>query len=244
MSLPSFFVDAECRQDDQFFVTGEENRHLAAVLRLKPGEQVEIMPNDGYIHRCELVSVSKTQSVAAIRASRFVPKRSQITLYMALIMADRMDWVVQKATELGVERIVPFVSEFCTVKDKGNKADRLHRICVSAAKQSGRATVPQISKTLDFYELCSELKTHGQVVLAYEEERQNAKAVLPELDRAAPIGLVVGPEGGFCEAEAHELIACGARSVSLGSNILRAETAGVALISAINYELGLWEKIK
>ncbi len=244
MSLPSFFVDEDSRDGGNFVITGDENKHLSAVLRLNVGEQIEVMQNDGFIHRCELVSVGKTQSVAEIRASRFVPKRSNITLFMALIMADRMDWAVQKVTELGVSEIVPFVSEFCTVKDKGNKTDRLNRIVLSASKQSGRAVLPQISKTLNFDEVCSYLANFKQIVLAYEGAKQNAKDVLSKLDKNQPIALIVGSEGGFSEGEVEKLQQSGASVISLGSTILRAETASVALLSAVNYELGNWEKIK
>ncbi len=244
MSLPSFFVGKDSREDNQFVITGEENMHLSAVLRLGVGEKIEIMQNDGYVHRCELVSVSKHESVAEIKASRFVPCCSKITVFMALIMSDRMDWAVQKITELGASEIVPFESEFCTVKDKGNKTERLNRIALSAAKQSGRATLPKISKTLSFDELCDAIKNFSQVVLAYEEEERNAKTVLSHLDKNKTIALIVGSEGGFNTVEAKKLIESGAQPISLGSTILRAETACVALISAVNYELGLWEKMK
>ncbi len=244
MSLPSFFVDKDSLRDDQFVITGEENKHLAVVMRLNVGEQVEIMQNDGFVHRCELVSVGKSQSIAEIKSSRFVPRRSQVTLFMALIMADRMDWAVQKATELGVESIVPFESEYCTVKDRGNKGDRLKRVCTSAAKQSGRATVPDVAETLKFAEVCDKIATFPQVVLAYEGATQEARDIIKKLDRNQPIALIVGSEGGFSTAEVEALKQKGARVISLGSTILRAETASVALLSAVNYELGLWEKVK
>lgn len=244
MSLPSFFVDNDSMREDQFVITGEENKHLAVVLRLSVGEQVEIMQNDGFIHRCELVSVGKSESVAQIKSSRYVPRRSQVTLFMALIMADRMDWAVQKATELGVESIVPFESEYCTVKDKGNKSDRLKRVCLSASKQSGRATVPNIGGTLKFAEVCEKIATFPQVVLAYEGATQDARDIIKKLDRNRPIALIIGSEGGFSTGEVEALKEKGAKVISLGSTILRAETASVALLSAVNYELGVWEKVK
>lgn len=244
MSLPSFFVDEDSRTDSNFVITGDENKHLASVLRLGIGEQIEVMQNDGFIHRCELISVGKKESVAEIKSSRYVPNRSKITIFMALIMSDKMDWAVQKVTELGVERIIPFDSEYCTVKDKGNKVDRLTRISISAAKQSGRATLPQISMTLTFDEICEEIGKFSQVVLAYEGARLNAKDILSTLDKNQPIALIVGSEGGFSEREVEKLIKHGAKVISMGSTILRAETASVALVSAVNYELGIWEKIK
>ena len=244
MSLPSFFVDEDSKTENSFVITGDENKHLATVLRLGIGEQIEVMQNDGFIHRCELVSVGKKESVASIKSSRYVPNRSKITVFMALIMSDRMDWAVQKVTELGVERIIPFDSEYCTVKDKGNKLDRLIRISISASKQSGRATLPQISRTMSFDEICKEVGEFHQIILAYEGASQNAKEVLSSLDKNQPIALIVGSEGGFSNKEVEKLIKNGAKVISMGNTILRAETASVALVSAVNYELGIWEKVK
>ena len=140
--------------------------------------------------------------------------------------------------------IVPFESEYCTVKDKGNKIERLNRIAVSASKQCGRAVLPCIQETLPFALLLDKLKEFNQIIVAYENETQNAKEILSKLDKTKSIALVIGSEGGFSEAEIEKLKALGAKVVSLGQTILRAETACVALVSAVNYQLDFWEKNK
>lgn len=242
MSLPSFFVDKDNKIEDKIIINEDQNHHLRDVLCMREGDEVEVMLNDGYIHRCILCEVNKKQSVAEIVESRFVPKRASITLFMALIKSERLDWAVQKVTELGVDKIVPFESEYSVVKDKGNKVDRLNRIAVSAAKQCGRSILPEIDKTQKFDEMLLSLSQYSQIVVAYEGEKQNAREVLAHLDVTKPIALIIGSEGGFSQNEIDKLTRTGAKVISLGQNILRAETACVALLSAVNYELGLWEK--
>lgn len=244
MSLNRFFVDKENLANDIISITGEENQHLFSVLRLSVGEKIYICFNDGMEHLCELISTDKKVSKAKILQSTLKQIQTNITLFMALIKAERMDWAVQKVTELGVTKIVAFTSEFCTVKDKGNKTDRLNRIALSASKQSGRATLPEISQTLSFNEMLEKLKDFNQIVVAYENETNNAKTILQKLDKSKPIAIIIGSEGGFSEKEIEALQTNKAKIISLGNTILRAETASVALISAVNYELGLWERNK
>ena len=244
MSLNRFFVDKENLANDIISITGEENQHLFSVLRLSVGEKIYICFNDGMEHLCELISTDKKVSKAKILQSTLKQIQTNITLFMALIKAERMDWAVQKVTELGVTKIVPFTSEFCTVKDKGNKTDKLNRIALSASKQSGRATLPKISQTLSFNEMLEKLKDFNQIVVAYENETNNAKTILQKLDKSKPIAIIIGSEGGFSEKEIEALQTNKAKIISLGNTILRAETASVALISAVNYELGLWERNK
>lgn len=244
MSLPRFFVDVNNKNDNLIYITQDENVHLNSVLRLRVGDDIDVCLNDGIVHNCTLIEVGKKQSIAQINTSIIKDNHSNITLFMALIKAERMDWAVQKVTELNVASIVPFESEYCTVKDKGNKIERLNRIAVSASKQCGRAVLPCIQETLPFALLLDKLKEFNQIIVAYENETQNAKEILSKLDKTKSIALVIGSEGGFSEAEIEKLKALGAKVVSLGQTILRAETACVALVSAVNYQLDFWEKNK
>lgn len=239
--MARFFVNSCNKKDNLIFIDGDENTHLNSVLRLKVGEQVDICFNNGLVYTCELVEVGKKQSIAQIFKISEEQNLGHINLFMALINADRMDWLVQKVTELGVSCITPFESEFCTVKDKGNKAERLRRVALSACKQSRRAFVPEIKETLSFNQMIGQLEDFEQVIIAYENEKQNAKEILSKLDKTKPIAIVIGSEGGFSKKEV-EILKEKGNCISLGRSILRAETAGMALISAINYELGFWEK--
>ncbi len=242
LSLPSFFVDKENLEGEFVSITNDEHHHLRDVLNLGVGEEIEVMLGDGYIHLCEIWESGKRETVVKIKSSKYVAPESEIVLFMALIKSERMDWAVQKVTECGVSKIVPFESEYCVVKDKGNKADRLIRIAVAACKQSGRAVVPSIASTISFKQLKEEIKKFSQVVVAYEGAKQNAKEILSNFKKSEPIALIIGSEGGFSEREIAELSDSGAEVISMGRDILRAETASVALVSALNYELGLWER--
>lgn len=244
MSLNRFFIDKSNLIDIIVTIDGEENQHLFSVLRLRVGEKIMVCFNDGIEHLCELIKLDKKSSQAKILQSTEQKVRAKITLFMALIKAERMDWAVQKVTELGVSEIVPFESENCTVKDKGNKLDRLYRIALSASKQSGRVKLPKIYNTMNFDEVLNKLDDFSQIIVAYENETSNAKTALKDLDVTKSIALIIGSEGGFTVAEIEKLKNKNAKIISLGETILRAETASVALLSALNYELGLWEKNK
>lgn len=244
MSLNRFFIDESNLIDNIVTIDGEENQHLFSVLRLRVSEKIMVCFNDGIEHLCELVKVDKKCSQAKILQSNTQKVRAKITLFMALIKAERMDWAVQKVTELGVSEIVPFESENCTVKDKGNKLDRLYRIALSASKQSGRVKLPKIYTTINFDEVLNKLDDFSQIIVAYENETSNAKTALKDLDVTKSIALIIGSEGGFTVAEIEKLKNKNAKIISLGETILRAETASVALLGAVNYELGLWEKNK
>jgi 16S rRNA (uracil1498-N3)-methyltransferase len=153
-----------------------------------------------------------------------------------------MDWAVQKCVELGVSRVIPFESKFCTVKDKGNKLDRLRRIAISACKQSGLAYLPDIGNTIHFEQLLQNVANVPQTILAYEGATQNAKEVLSKLDPNKDVAIIIGSEGGFSPDEVEALKNVGAKVISLGKTILRVETACVALLSAIMYEMNNWER--
>ena len=155
-----------------------------------------------------------------------------------------MDWCVQKCTELGVTKIVPFVSNFTTVKQSDNKQERLMRVAIEACKQSGRAVVPEITAILTFNQVLAQLKEYEQIIVAFEQETAPAKDVISKLTKTKKVALIVGSEGGFSKNEVEQFIKLGAKSICMGKNILRAETASVALLSAVLYELGEWKNEK
>ena len=234
MERARFFVSVENKHDNTIIIVGGENMHLFSVLRLRVGDMIDVCLNDGNIYVCELVSVNKKQSIAKIIKIDAPQRRTnKIALFIALTKAERMDWAVQKVTELGIDKIIPFESKFCTAKDKGNKLDRLNRIALSASKQSGRVNLPEIAETISFSQMLDDLQYYPQIVVAYENDKTSAKKILSGLDNTRDTALIVGSEGGFSPDEIKELINNGAKVVSLGENILRAETACIALLSAV-----------
>ena len=243
MQYPRFFVSPNCKQDDKIILTDSENNHLFSVLRLKQGDKIDICLNDGNVYECEIENANKKQSIARILQIKLAKSRTnKIALFIALTKAERMDWAVQKVTELGIDKIIPFESKFCTAKDKGNKLDRLNRIALSASKQSGRVNLPEIAETISFSQMLDDLQYYPQIVVAYENDKTSAKKILSGLDNTRDTALIVGSEGGFSPDEIKELINNGAKVVSLGENILRAETACIALLSAVLYQFDYWKK--
>lgn len=243
MSRVRFFLPKENKKNNTIFINNDENIHLNSVLRLKVGDLVEICINDGCVYNCELIEVGKKQSIGLIKDVYKVQTRlNKLVLFLALTKSERMDWAVQKCTELGIDKIVPFESSFCTVKDKGNKTDRLNRVAISACKQSGRVLLPEINSCLTFDEMLNQLENYSQIILAYENDKTNAKDIISSLDKTKDVAIVIGSEGGFSELEVNKIISKGGKVVSLGENILRAETACIALLSAINYEFDFWKR--
>ncbi len=243
MDKPRFFLPKQNLQDKNIKIDGGENVHLTTVLRMRVNDEIDICLNDGYIYECVITEVGKKFSIAKIN-NIFLPytRESKIILFLALTKAERMDWAVQKCTELGVDQIIPFESEFCTAKDKGTKTDRLIRVALSASKQSGRVNLPEINNTISFNEMLEKIKNIPQVVLAYEKDSTNTRQVLSKFDKTKDTAIIIGSEGGFSDREVQQLRESGANIVSLGSNILRTETACVALLSAVYYQFDFFER--
>jgi len=238
-----FYVSKEQIKKDYIEIDNDEHIHLSKVLRLKVGDNITVICNDGFIRDCILTEIGKKSSIAKIITTFEEDKTNvEVCVFQALIRADKMDLVAQKCTELGVSELIPFESKFCTVTDRGNKIDRLNRIVLASCKQSGRTNIMQVKETLQFKELLNTLKDFDIVIFAYEKDQQSAKEVLSKISNCGKIAIVIGCEGGFSEDEATAINDLGAKSISLGKLILRAETATLALVSVVMYELGEWKR--
>ena len=238
-----FYVSKEQIKKDYIEIDNDEHIHLSKVLRLKVGDNITVICNDGFIRDCILTEIGKKSSIAKIVTIIEDEKpKVEVCVFQALIRADKMDFVAQKCTELGVSKLIPFESSFCTVTDKGNKIDRLNRIILASCKQSGRTNIMQVNDTLQFKELLVKLKDFDIIIFANEKDQQSAKDILSKLNNYDKIAIIIGCEGGFSEEEAESIIKAGAKSISLGKLILRAETATLALVSVVMYELGEWKR--
>lgn len=215
----------------------EEARHAAQVLRLTPGTQVELLDGIGGLYRAELIQVSKAAVVA--RLGEELPStepRNRVTLYQGVAKGEKMDWIVQKAVELGVFRIQPVCFSRCVAQSQ-HKAERWQRIALEAAKQCGRGRIPEINEPISLGAALAFLKNHHQCVVPWEEEQSVA---LSDALRPNPsdLGLVIGPEGGLDPSEMDMLSKSGAISVTLGPRILRTETAAIAALAMVLYAMG------
>ncbi len=238
--MKRFFVDS--LTEPYFTLTGAENRHLSEVLRAKVNDRVILCSGDGYDCEYEITGFSKNATTL-----RFVSRKLndtepalELTVYFAVLRGDRSELVVQKLTELGVRRIVPFISEFCVARP--DKTERLERAAREACKQCGRAVIPEVSGIQSFADMTALLGRHEKIVFAYEDISRTPVSLPEYLDGGEKnIGLVIGPEGGFSETEYRILSQdMGIVPVSLGKRILRAETAAIAASSVILSIEGEW----
>lgn len=216
-------------------LSGPDAKHLARVLRVKPGSMVTAFDGRGLEAEGEVTNVDGYRVTLRLSAATRSPVENpvDIDLAVALLKGDKLSGVVRQATELGVKSIWLFHSSYSDVRDLSkNKLERLRRIAQEAAKQSGRALIPNINGPVRLAEL--DLRDFSLCAHPYAET--TLKGALHGLSLQS-ITLITGPEGGFAESDVETLLDRGVHSVSLGPRILRAETAPIALLAA----LSIWE---
>lgn len=239
--MPRFFVDQQ-PQDGMLTLTGENAHHAGRVLRLRVGEPVTLCDGAGMDFDCTVEAVEKesvTCRVVSCHAADTEPKQS-ITLFMALPKGDKMEFIVQKAVELGVSRIVPYLSKNCVSRpDKTEKkVERWRKIAAEAAKQCGRGRLPEVAAVVPVAEAITQAAESETALFFYENEKQTGLHDALAGGVRDTVSLMVGPEGGFDPAEAKAAVDAGLRSVSLGTRILRCETAPIAALAAVLYAGG------
>ena len=228
-------------EDGVEYFSAQESKHIARVLRMESGQKI-IAPEGRGEWICELDEVTSERCTARTIEFRGcdAEPRKKLTLYMAYTKSDKMELVAQKCVELGVSAFAPFISSRCVKvpdeksAERGN--ERFKRISFEAVKQCGRAGGIDVLMPLSFDGLIEKIGAHGKVLFAYEASEGSLKQALA--GAGDDIALIIGPEGGFTEAEAKSIVEAGAASVSLGTRILRAETAAIALTAIVSYETG------
>ncbi|MEG0020006.1 MAG: RsmE family RNA methyltransferase [Oscillospiraceae bacterium] len=222
-------------------VLGEEAVHLCRVMRIKPGDELILCDRVGFDYECRAVSVTQSEIIFDILGQKIneAEPKANLTVYMALPKSDKLEFIVQKMCELGVKKIVPFVSEFCVAqksKKEGNKQERLQRISDEACKQSGRSSAAEVCETLTFKQLLTAIKNEDKALLFYENSGDKLCDI--NLDNTQKVGIIIGSEGGFSQREADILAENGAIPIGLGKRILRCETAAVVAAGIVMYRLG------
>ncbi len=237
-----FFVE---KAQDPFVLRGESHKHLAVVLRARVGEEVTLCCGDGFDYVCRIESVHADQTVLSLidkRASAGEPS-VRVTLFMSVLKGDKNEFVVQKATELGVEEIVPVFTRFVQAHSRDCKIDRLRKIACEAAQQCGRGRLPKVQDAVSFAAMRERLADFQAVVFPYEKATElSLRDFLRGRAENVPAtaAVIIGSEGGFADEEAAALQQSGVTPVTLGKRILRAETANLAVLSALMYEWGQW----
>lgn len=244
MASHRFFIPAENFSGDKVSLPADTRQQMANVLRLKPGDQVELLDNCGLSY---LAALEKDGSGAwtgrVLSSSRLETEPSvHLTLYFGLTRREKLEWILQKGTEIGVTAFQPFISTRTLLRDAEGaekKRPRWEVIVREAAEQSGRAIIPLLGKPLKFTQGLQKSLLEDNLSLACRVH-DNQSGFDEALAGAKParVGLFTGPEGGFAPEEADQMLAAGVRMVSLGKRVLRMETAAILAPALVLYALG------
>ena len=241
--MARFFVEPAELSADQIILTGENAQH-AKVLRLKAGEQVLVCDGQGMECVCRVADVTPQEVTVEVLETRpsVTEARVKASVYMAFPKADKLEHVIQKATELGAYEIVAFPSGRCISKpdDKSRKKklERWQKIAASAAEQSGRGRIPEVVVLGSFQEALKRAAQAEKALMFYENEQATTLKMALETGSYETVSLLTGPEGGLEEKEVEQARAAGLQVCTLGSRILRCETAPLCALSAVMYASG------
>jgi 16S rRNA (uracil1498-N3)-methyltransferase len=236
-----FFIPPESFARDTVTITDGAARQITRVLRLKPGEHIVVLDNTGWEYETIIDSISRDEVIGKIarKALGAAEPCISVTLCQALITVDKFEFVLQKGTELGVSAFWPFISGRCVAaKPSEEKIVRWQAVIREATEQCGRTILPILYPTVDFEQLCQPSPVPTIILWEHETSYRISKALRSrEFKETRLLRLFVGPEGGFTEIEVELARQQGIVPVGLGKRILRAETAGLAAVSAIMYEM-------
>ncbi len=223
-------------------LTGDNAHYLLSVLRMRDGEQLDVVDGTGCVYHAFVSAAGKDQCIVTPvgRQEGTHEPNARIILYQSVSKGERMDLTIQKSVELGVHKIVPVISDRCVVKldGKSGKSDRWQKIALEAARQSGRDIVPVVTEPVRFAQAVKNAGA-GLKIIPWEEARGvTLHDVLTERGEAeSVISVFIGPEGGFDQKELDYAIEHGCEIITLGKRILRTETAGMMLLSVLMYQL-------
>jgi len=235
-----FFVDPQNIHGANATIDGAEAHHLRAVLRLRPGDLVTLFDGTGKIYQAEIRTISAEQVQTVIIATDDDKTEAPaVHLGQALLKGKKMDLVVQKATELGITSIHPFISEHCTVSAVNeNKAERWNRVAYEACKQCGRAVPLVCHPATNLDALLAAGKDYDVKLIFWEQETSQGLKDVLTMQPVGSLLFLIGPEGGFSKEEVDKTVACGFQPVTLGKRTLRAETASLAAMAVLQFLLG------
>ena len=247
-----FFVEPDQISDKSVIITGEDVNHIKNVIRLKVGDEISISNGiDGRDYRCGIASMTDTEILCELRFIKEdgVELPSKVYLFQGLPKGDKMELIIQKLVELGVFEIIPVAMKRCVVKLDDKKAKskivRWQSISEAAAKQSKRGVVPQIHDVMSFQTALEYAQTMDVKLVPYEMEETldgasgmaGTKKIIEGLKPGQSVAVFIGPEGGFEESEVQFAMENGIEPITLGKRILRTETAGLCILSALMLQL-------
>ncbi len=240
--MSRFFVNREQVLEDTVILEGGDVSHIRSVLRMREGDKIEICDGQGTDYDCIIDVFEDRRAVLKILSKHpsQVELSVRLTLYQGLPKGDKMELVIQKAVELGATAVVPVlckrsVARITDPKKAQKKQERWQAIAQSAAKQCGRGIVPRVCPAISFAEAVKQAKAEGQILFPYENATgmQATKEAFLEAVKSKAAAIFIGPEGGFDAEEVALAVQAGAKVIRLGRRILRTETAGLTVLSAL-----------
>ncbi len=241
-----FYVAPKNVSKDSLRIEGEEAKHIILVLRKKEGELIDVVDGEGMKYQVQVTESGKGWVEGRIlnQTRKENEPYTDLTLAQALIKGPRMDFLIEKVTEIGISSVIPLLTKNTLIKpDAGTRQiprlGRWKKIAIAAMKQSLRSKLPEIEKPLTFAELLTRTKNYDLALIACQTSRlKSLKEVLEPKKRAKKLLLLVGPEGGFSKEELDQAFKFGMIPVSLGQRRLRSETAGIVFSSLVLHALG------
>lgn len=232
--------------DKSVIITGSDVNHIKNVLRMKVGEEIAVSNGvDGKEYRCEIAALEEAHICCMLRfvKEEGVELPAKVYLFQGLPKADKMELIIQKAVELGVYQVIPVAAKRCVVKldekKAKNKLARWQGIAETAAKQSKRGIIPQVTEVMSFGEAVRLAAQMDVKLIPYElaEGMDKTRDIIGNLKAGESIAIFIGPEGGFETTEIEQAVSSGIVPITLGKRILRTETAGFTVLSWIMYQL-------
>lgn len=244
--MPKFFIGKENISDNKVIIDSDNAHHIKNVLRKKVGDVITVSDAEGTDYSVRIESVGeKICAVIEDVTKNAAESDIFVTLIQCLPKASKMEYIIQKCTELGICEIIPCISSRCVVKLDGRKECekkkvRWQNVCEAAAKQSGRGIIPSVHDVVSFSDAIALIKEHDLFFAPYESEEDfSIRSLLSKNKQAKSIAFIIGPEGGFSPNEVKAFNDNSIPLVTLGRRILRTETAGEATLAMINYEYEL-----
>ena len=236
----NFFVDKSNVSNTTAVISGNDFNHIKNVLRMRAGDEF-LISVDGVSSLCKLSAFENDSVIAEIIAENYLDTKLPIEIYLfqGLPKSDKMELIIQKAVELGVNKIIPVEMKRCVVKldgkNKVSKVSRWQLIAESAAKQSKRNEIPRVLDVLTYNQALEMAKELDLFIVPYENKNgmQSTISALKEIKKGYKVGVLIGPEGGFEDSEAKLSESFGGKLISLGKRILRAETASITALSML-----------
>ena len=225
------------KENNEYLLSNDDSYHIKKVMRMNIGDKIEIV-DDQCTYICEITSIEPTKANALEKLNENNENNYEIILVQSMVNETKMDLILQKGTELGINKFYIYKAVNSVVKDNGKSEKKLVRwqkIVKEASEQSKRNIIPEVVDIVDLKGLCK-IDADLKVLLSVNEKTKNIKKVLKTLKKCDKIVIVIGPEGGFTTNEEKVLIENGYVSTSLGKRVLRTETASIVAVSMINYE--------